>query len=251
MVISHRNKFLFIHNDKCAGTAIKNHFCTHKQFKVDLIGHWGQGMTPDLWKESLSPKWQIDGGKYFGDIMGFPTQHSNAVTLNAYFELMGWNWNEYFKFGIVRNPFDRIVSGYEWRRSVVTQWVSDKKNIANKNNFKNIVSETDGGFKEFVKRKCKKWNHQEKYFYTNKTKECIVDFIGRYENLEQDFKHIVKTILPNATDKLYTLPNPDITSKPSNASIRRKDYRSYYDEETRDIVEQRLSNDLELFEYTF
>ncbi len=246
MVISHRNKFLFIHNDKCAGTAMREHFRGYEKndlynnelFKVDLIGHWGRSMSIELWE------------KHENELCAVP-QHSTAEVIKGYFELMGWNWDEYFKFGIVRNPFDRIVSGYEWRRSVVRRQIDSKDYLGDKNHFKEIVSEIDGGFKEFVKRKCQKWNHQERFFYSKKSKQCLVDFIGRYENLEADFKHIVKTILPNATDKLCTLPNPDTTCKNSNASIRKKDYISYYDEETRSMVEEGLAGDLELFGYKY
>ena len=231
MVISHRNKFLFIHNDKCAGTAMREHFRWNEEFEIDLIGHWGKTMTIELWKK-------------YGHIMCAVPQHSTAIAIKGYFELMGWNWDEYFKFGIVRNPFDRIVSGYEWRRTVVKEWCADDEH-GNKNHLKEIVSETDDGFKKFVERKCKKWNGQERYFYSKPPKQCLVDFVGRYENLQTDFKHIVKTILPNATDKSCTL------IKKNNASIRRKDYRSYYDEETRGIVEQNLSDELELLEYKY
>jgi len=231
MVISHRNKFLFIHNDKCAGSAMREHFRWNEEFEIDLIGHWGKTMTIELWERH-------------GHMMCAVPQHSTATAIKGYFELMGWNWDEYFKFGIVRNPFDRIVSGYEWRRTVVKEWFDDNEREGDKNHFKEIISETDDGFKEFVKRKCQKWNGQEQYFYSKPPKQCLVDFVGRYENLETDFKHIVKTILPNATDKLCTL-------KKANASIRRKDYRSYYNEETRDIVEQNLSDELELLRYKY
>jgi len=231
MVISHRNKFLFIHNNKCAGTAMREHFRSNKEFEVDLIGHWGQGMTLEFWEKH-------------GHIMCSLPQHSRATTIKGYFELMGWNWDEYFKFGMVRNPFDRIVSGYEWRRTLVQKWYDDSEHEGNKNHFKEIISETDDGFKAFAKRKCQKWNGQDRYFYSKSPKQCLVDFVGRYENLEADFKHIVKTILPNATDKLCTF-------KKSNASIRRKDYRSYYDEETRGMVEQNLSDELELLGYKY
>ena len=238
MVISHRNKFLFIHNDKCAGTAMREHFRWTKEFKTDLIGHWGKSVTIELWEQHKE------------ELCAVP-QHSTATTIKAYFELMGWNWDEYFKFGIVRNPFDRIVSGYEWRRSVVQNQLNDKDYLGDKDHLRLILSEIDGGFKEFVARKCQHWNHQQKYFYSKPPKQCLVDFVGRYENLQTDFKHIVKTILPNATEKLCTLPNPDITSQKSNASIRRKDYRSYYDEETRSMIEEKLSDELELLGYKY
>ena len=231
MLISHRNKFVFIHNDKCAGTSIREHFRKHKEFKADLLGHWGKSMTIELWEQHKD------------ELCAIP-QHSTAIAIKGYFELMGWNWNEYFKFGIVRNPFDRIVSGYEWRRSVVKKCIDDKNHLAAKEHFREIFSEVDDGFKQFVERKCRHWNNQLRFFYSKSSKQCLVDFVGRYENLETDFKHIVKTILPNATDKLCTLEK-------ENASIRRKDYRSYYDEETRGIVEQKLADELELLEYKY
>lgn len=231
MVISHRNKFLFIHNDKCAGTAMREHFRKHKEFKSDLMGHWGKSMTIELWEQHKD------------ELCAVP-QHSTAKVIKGYFELMGWNWGEYFKFGIVRNPFDRIVSGYEWRRSVVQNQINNKNYLGDKDHFREIFSEVDAGFKQFVEKKCRGWNNQLRFFYSKKTKDCDVDFVGKFENLELAFKHIVKTILPNATDELLVL-------KQLNKSKRQKDYRSYYDEETRKIVEQKCARELEILGYEY
>ncbi len=231
MVISHKNKFLFIHNDKTAGSAMREHFRWNKEFEIDLIGHWGKTMNAELWGQH-------------GHMMCSVPQHSTATAIKGYFELMGWNWDEYFKFGIVRNPFDRIVSGYEWRRSVVNDWCQSDSRQGNKNHFQEIVSEVDGGFKQFVEKKCRGWNGQLRFFYSKKTKNCDVDFVGKFENLELAFKYIVKTILPNARDELCTL-------KKINASVRKKDYRSYYDEETRKIVEEKCAKELEILGYEY
>lgn len=232
MVISHKNKFLFIHNDKCAGSAMREHFRWNKEFEIDLIGHWGKTMNAKLWEQH-------------GHMMCSVPQHSTAKIIKGYFELMGWNWDEYFKFGIVRNPFDRMVSGYEWRRSVVKGWCEqDSDKGGNKNHFKEIASEVDGGFKQYVEKKCKEYNGQLRFFYSKGTKDCDVNFVGKFENLELAFKHIVKTILPNATDELCTL-------KKANASIRKKDYRSYYDEETRKIVQENCAKELEILGYEY
>lgn len=244
MVVSHKNKFLFIHNDKCAGTAIRSHFCVHREFKVGLIGHWGPSMSTGLWEQKVPNDWQVDGIESYGQLMGFLPQHATLTEIKGYFDLMGWNWNEYFKFGIVRNPFDRIVSGYEWRRSVVQEFLDNKDHPGDKNHFKQLVAEVQLGFAKFAEKRCKKWNRQEKYFFTQKTKEFDVDFVGRYENLAEDFKHIVKTILPNASDELCILEK-------RNHSVREKDYRLYYDEETRSMVEKGLADELELFGYKY
>ena len=241
MVVSHKYKYIFIHNDKAAGTAIRQHFRRHAAaFAPDLIGHWAGSMTKELWDE------------HEHIMNGFLNQHSEPATIKAYFDLMGWNWNEYFKFGIVRNPFDRIVSAYEWRRSVVLRSCQNPDHKGDKDNLKNIAAEVDDGFKEFVTKKSQTWNNQLKYFYSKQIedwkhpsqKDCVVDFIGRYENLEEDFKHIVKTILPNASDELCIL-------KKQNHSVRKKDYRSYYNDETRKIVEENCAYELQFLGYKY
>lgn len=241
MIVSHKHKYIFIHNDKAAGTAIRQHFRRHAAaFAPDFMGNWGRSVTKELWDEH-------------SHIMnGFLNQHAEPATIKAYFDMMGWNWDEYFKFGIVRNTFDRIVSGYEWRRSVVATSIKDPHNKGNIPNLKDIVAETDNGFKNFVINKSQIWNSQLRYFYSKQIKDwehpsekdCVVDFIGRYENLEHDFKHIIKTILPNASDELLIL-------RKRNHSVRKKDYRSYYNDETRKIVEENLSYELEFLGYEY
>ena len=231
MVVSHKYKYIFIHNDKAAGTAMRHHLRKHEEtFAPAFIGHWHGSMTQELWDEH----------KHI--MNGFLGQHSKPYTIKAYFDLMGWNWNDYFKFGMVRNPFDRIVSMYEWRRSVIPASSKNPENKGNRVNLNKIASEADCEFKDFVIKKTQPWNSQLNYFYSKK--DCVVDFIGRYENLEEDFKHIIKTILPNVSDELCTLQK-------INHSVRKKDYRSYYNDETRKIVEDRCADELELLGYKY
>ena len=65
-----------------------------------------------------------------------------------------------------------------------------------------------------------------------------MDFVGRFENLEADFKTIC--------DKVgITASLPHI-----NKSDRRG-YRDYYDPETRDITARLYAEDIERFGYTF
>ena len=66
-----------------------------------------------------------------------------------------------------------------------------------------------------------------------------VDFIGRFENIKEDFKKI--------TDKL----NIKRTLKKTNTSKRKEDYRLYYDEETKAIVNEVYRKDIQLFNYEF
>ena len=67
----------------------------------------------------------------------------------------------------------------------------------------------------------------------------IVDFVGYFERLEEDFKEVCRRIgIPAA------LPPP-------KAHAPRKDYRSFYTDETRDLVAEAYAQDIDLFGYTF
>ncbi len=68
--------------------------------------------------------------------------------------------------------------------------------------------------------------------------KIIVDFIGRYENLTQDFHHVCKLL------------NLETSLPIINKTIHR-DYRSYYNPKTQKIVAEHFKTDIELFGYTF
>ena len=76
-------------------------------------------------------------------------------------------------------------------------------------------------------------------------RKARVDFVGRYENLEQDFAEVARRIgLPSS----LVLPRLQAVSRPAGS---RDSYRAYYTEETRRVVGDRFGNDVELFQYRF
>jgi len=128
-------------------------------------------------------------------------------------------WNYYCKFSFVRNPFDKIVSQYHYNRSEF--------------GFQNST------FKEYVKA----WNAGKKIsaypqyqrFYINEK----LDFIGRFENLQEDFDTLCDKIgVPH-----QKLPHENKTNH--------KHYTEYYDDETREIVAEKYAKDIEYFGYKF
>ena len=128
-------------------------------------------------------------------------------------------YKDYFKFAFVRNPWDRVVS-----------WYFFVKNNTDSRSTKNI------SFKEIIKTKSKVWTgpKQFQYEFTKKS-----DFIGKTENIQEDFDIICDKIgIPQ-----QTLPHRNTT--------KHKHYTEYYDEETKSIVAEVFTKDIEYFGYKF
>ncbi len=147
-------------------------------------------------------------------------------------------FKQYYKFTFVRNPWDRLVSTFFFLKK---GGLTEKDKIWAE---ANLLAFTD--FKDFVKQWLTEENinnslhfqHQH-VFLEDEKGNTAVDFIGRFENIEEDFKKI--------TDKL----NIKRTLKKTNTSKRKEDYRVYYDEETKAIVNEVYRKDIQLFNYEF
>ena len=128
-------------------------------------------------------------------------------------------WSNYFKFSFIRNPFEKIVSLYHY-------------------NGKGFGFE-DSSFKEYVKawgkgKKISRYPHQNSSYIDEK-----LDFIGRFENLQEDFDIVC--------DKIG-IPRQQL---PHKNKTNHKHYTEYYDEETRAIVTEKYAKDIEYFGYKF
>ena len=106
-------------------------------------------------------------------------------------------------------------------------------------------------FEDFIERGLQKpgiknWVHfidQHKFLCDPYTQKMLVDFVGFYENLHEDFDYIKKKLLGNVN---MTLPLAN-KSKPEN----NPDYRPFYTKRMQDVVAQIYKRDLDLFGYNF
>lgn len=141
-------------------------------------------------------------------------------------------WNSYFTFSFTRNPWDKMVSQYFYNGQCYTK-----------------------DFNEYILR----W-HEEKEPLT--AHSCIhsdyfdldIDFIGRFENLQQDFNFVCQKIGKTRTKLPHENSSP-ITSGPNGEVVRPKPkgihYSCFYNDRSVNMVAERFSKDIELFNYEF
>ncbi len=72
-----------------------------------------------------------------------------------------------------------------------------------------------------------------------------VDFVGRFENLEEDWDFISQKI--GSKEKLLHMRRGILCDE----NVYPVDYREYYDDETIEIVGQRYKDDINFFNYEF
>ena len=153
-------------------------------------------------------------------------------------------WEACFKFAFVRNPWDRLVSWWSMidaRRHAVTPG-------RQLNKFHHFVLERATCFEEFLDN-CdeeivdgdgRKWIYRNQVDYlTDLSGAMLVDFVGRFETLEQDFAAIARRILTSPVRLPYV-----------NGS-KHLHYSQYYTPAQAEKVAQRYARDIVVFGYKF
>lgn len=168
--------------------------------------------------------------------------HGHMISTEIKKKIGNKNWYSMFKFSFVRNPYDRLISFYHFM-------VAPKPNWSILNSVLNNIQQAIGKrtFKEFClmfsdNEIINKANGiQKQYTYlTNENGEIMVDYIGRFENFQQDWDYICENVFHHK----YILPH-------ENRSNHRKDYMSYYDEKTKQIVFNYYKKDFEMLRYNY
>ena len=142
-------------------------------------------------------------------------------------------WADYFKFCFVRNPWDRLLSAY-------TSKVRNKQGgcSAYLQSFEQSIPFTD--FVKIVKDYYDLDRHLMPMHDLVMGKDFSnMDFVGRFENFEEDFLFVLKTT---------GLPCRDI---PHRNKTKHGHYSDYYDDEAREIVSKVYKRDIEYFGYEF
>ncbi len=154
-------------------------------------------------------------------------------------------FSRFYKFSFVRNPWARLVSEYRYR------------------NYLNHKS-----FKDFVMNKLPPPGRGDKYRHImpqtemlyDKDGNLLVDFVGKFEHLQQDFEQVCKH-LGFIDSRLLHINSSDKKSRELRRKVRNFLYRNgenelrsyvdFYDTETREIVTRLYHGDIKNFDYNF
>jgi chondroitin 4-sulfotransferase 11 len=213
-MINHIHKFIYTRITKTA-----SHSLFRTLFETEMTEN-------DKWIPPETGTWDFPEAdieiKFLTDVSDVWDQDSKHYPMSVIKKVTtDWVYNNYFKFGFVRNPFDKLVSAYAY---TLNWYLENEPNS----------SYCPKDFKTWVKTLDVNDKYGNQYPYVE---GC--DFIGRFENLENDFKRICDRIgIP-----MQKLPHHNKTDH--------KHYTEYYDDETRQIVAEKYAKDIEYFGYEF
>jgi len=203
MRISHKYKFIFIAVPKTGSSTIRKTLNPLSDIKST-----GDKDSPYYW-------------------------HASAASLRKHFIEQGWDWDTYYKFSFIRNPWDMVVSSYFYL----------------KHEHESRFYYKDFSFEDFVFRGQHILSHQPIPFDTNQVDflidsdynsvEYLINHIGRFEYMQKDFNSICSEI------------GITCESLPKINKTKHKHYSEYYNSETREFIKNKYAKDIYEFGYEY
>jgi hypothetical protein len=218
MPISHPLKTIFVHIPKTGGTSVEAVLGMHGD-KTDI------GVRP-YFNQS------VDREHLYGQDLQHMTvlQLKNSLNDTSIFE-------QYFKFAIVRNPWERIVSTFAWTNQ---KWARGEK-LA-RDEFARAIRQVysaiaNSGDAAQALRASTHLRPQVSYLVDGNMR-VLVDYIARHETLGADWRHICARLGLNI-------------DLPERMKSHHSPYRDYYDDDTRGMVAELYAEDTRSLGYEF
>jgi hypothetical protein len=179
MLISHKHKFLIIDIPKTGTKTVRRSLRPRKILDVS-----GQPA-------------HISEGVIF-------RHHGTAEEAFSGFQKEGWNFDEYFKFSVVRNPWNRYFSFLTYFKTKLKIYQETKEPLNdNQQKQKTHILDLFGGKtdRQILTALIKRWPQQKKYLI-NINGDVVMDKIGQLENISNDFNEFCEGVGIVPTPKL-------------------------------------------------
>jgi len=215
--INHDLKAIFIHVHKTGGTYISYMLNKYYGFKNYYL------RRPDHDTFCLNKKKTTKYINYENRIHGVLIYYKTSKYINKKMNMTPEKWDNYYKFCFIRNPYDKIISA--WNHI-------NRYNIPFKN-YLNLINKCNDV--EYI------------HMFLPQTRNIInekgkinINYIGKFENLENDLTHILKNI---GIKKIIH----DVNKKMNKRD--HLDFYKYYDQESLNIVNNLLKEDFDNLDY--
>jgi hypothetical protein len=185
MIVSHSRKFIFLKTRKTAGTSLEialSKYCGpddiltpidfDEEARREHAGRGAQNYTTALARHSPADLLRLRRDRERATAF-----REHMMGVEARKRLGARVWDEYFKFTIVRDPFDRMLSRFFW---------SMKARPAHRETWR--IETLD----QFLRYRAEYVN--ENWLIYTRGDELMVDDVVRYENLEEDLGRISERI---------------------------------------------------------
>ena len=217
MRISHRHRFLFLSYPRTASRSVREVLEPYSDIESVNITRVSQ----------VNPFYH----------------HMRAKEVKQAFDEMGWNWFQYRRFCVVRNPYARVVSLYYHHLSMRTRRAPGLALMAKIKALIRYSFERTKSFKAYVQSLDR--DHAlalplDRFILADDASTLVEDVL-RYEELADE--------LPGYLLGLGIQIDPDGIPRVGSSSIR--DYKEHYDEETRSLVGNLYRYEIDRFGYRF
>jgi hypothetical protein len=230
MIISHRHQFIFIKTHKTAGSSLE-------MALGEVCGPDDIISSMETNDDSGIPR-NYHGTHFFGRLYArsrlfrkLANRHSPMIAPWYYEHMPAWRireqvgepvWNSYYKFCFERNPWDKVVSYYLWKKHGQGKALPE--------------------FGEYVLTKTHRLP-MDAGLYIDEAGQSQVDHVYDFHNLKAEVAALY--------DRLGLKFEGSLPREKTGIKMDRKPYQDYYTDETRDKVAEVFRREIALIGYTF